>query len=142
MRLLLSPLRYQAAQLRSSQRVRYRGVDFGQRGTAVANLATTAAVRSCSTRAPEAQLSELATAKGLASALRFLDAVEPADRTEELYKAGIDACVAQLARRDALRLQVEMAAQLELGVNSYSKCLVLSRLDIQGKVRGQRSQFF
>ena len=62
------------------------------------------------------QLTELATIRGLKPALAFLESIAPGFRTEQLYKAGIDACIANLARRDALRLQNEMeTSHLKLG---------------------------
>lgn len=48
----------------------------------------------------------------------------------------------RLARGKALALFEEMSDAVELGVNSYSKRLVLARLDAEGKARGQRGHFF
>ena len=56
--------------------------------------------------------------------------------TEELYVQTIEACIASLARREALELQAEMAARFPPHVNSWSRTRVLSKLDLEGKRRG------
>ena len=50
-------------------------------------------------------LEQLVQAEGLDRALAFVRGCKPSDRTEALYTAAIDACIKNLARREALEMQ-------------------------------------